>query len=669
MAEKRFDVNRKEPKKSFPKILPNFEGLTDFYDSDFFKEHLLYEGTDLGVTFTEDHIQVKLWAPMASRVYFLLYKKATDAQDVARLPMERMAEGIFQLILPLSATHHFYLFELHHDHEVTYTPGPYANAVGVNGEKGYLLDLKETDPEGFRSYEAPQLEDPVDAIIYEVHVRDLTIHEDSGVTHKGTYLGFVEEGTKNKKGHSTGIDHIKELGVTHVQLLPIFDYDVLDETKPHDSYNWGYDPMHYNAPEGSYATDPTLPAKRIEELKKLIMGVHKKGMGVIMDVVYNHTYDGYGSSFHKSIPLYYHRSVQGRLTNASGCGNETASERAMMRKFIIDSLSFWVKEYRIDGFRFDLMGIHDVDTMREVELALRKLNPGIILYGEGWAGGDSPLHEDLRMVKRNINAVPGIGAFNDDFRDAVKGHVFFTERGGFVSGQDERDSVKFGIVGATRHDGIHYGQILYTDFPWAVKPSQSINYVSAHDNLTLYDKLKQSNRGASKEVLKSMAKLANTLVLTSQGVPFLHAGVEFLRTKQGDHNSYRSSDSINALDWHRKSRNIDVVNYYKGVIALRKEYDAFRLRTKEDIEKYLTFYDGERENRIVYTLKDPKGFYTLLVAFNGGSKDQSLPLPKATWDVLLDKNNAGILPLWRTTQDTITLKAHSALILMTRDQL
>jgi pullulanase len=341
----------------------------------------------------------------------------------------------------------------------------------------------------------------------------------------------------------------------------------------------------------------------------------------------------------------------------------------MMRKFIIDSLVFWVEEYKIDGFRFDLMGIHDIVTMKEVESVLRKVKPDILLYGEGWTGGNSPLSEDLRLVKRNISQVPGIGVFNDDIRDGIKGHVFFNDKGGFVSGKGQRESVKFGIVGATNHPQVNYRKILYTDFPWAQNPGQSINYVSAHDNLTLYDKLEAANKDASREALKEMAKLANTIVLTSQGVPFLHAGVEFLRTKCGDHNSYRSSDSVNALNWSQKSRNIDVVQYYKGLIALRKEYPVFRLRTQEDIEKYLSFYGPEDRNIISYTLKDPNGFYTLLLAFNGGDRSFKLRIPTANWDVLLDKDEAGILPLWSTREPFINIKPYSAMILMTRDKI
>ncbi|NCC79605.1 MAG: type I pullulanase [Clostridia bacterium] len=658
-----------------PQLLPDFRKLTEFYDSDYFKENLIYDGDDLGLTYGVEGIRLKFWAPVATSVNLLLYQNAEDKEPLFVYPMEKDMKGTYSLSIPALADGLYYLLEVDHQGEKSYTPGPYVTSVSINGEKGCILDLRTTDPEGFRYHDAPKLENPVDAVVYEVHVRDMTIHRDSGVAAKGKYLGFVEEGTKNEKGHATGIDHLKELGVTHVQLLPIFDYNCLDESKEDGQYNWGYDPLNYNVPEGSYSSDARNPKARITELKSLIMGLHKNGMGVIIDVVYNHTSDSLLSNFHKSVPLYYHRSVEGSFTDASACGNETASERSMMKKFMIDSLLHWVKEYKIDGFRFDLMGIHDIETMLEIETALRKVKPDIILYGEGWTGGDSPLAEEKRLVKRNIGMAPGIGAFNDDFRDGVKGHVFFNHRGGFVSGGGLEESVKFGITGAVRHKDLDYGDILYTDFPWAQNPGQSINYVSAHDNLTLYDKLADVNKGKSAETIRDMAKLANAMVLTSQGVPFIHAGAEFLRTKFGDHNSYRSPDSINALHWDMKSRNIDVVNYYKGLIALRKTYKAFRMRTQEEIEENILFYRKERKaplklkasNVISYILKDPVEKITFLVAFNGSGQDQEITLPRASWDVLVDKFQAGTECLWRTEQKKVSLKPHSALVMRTDD--
>lgn len=671
-TQNELDVLQREQTR-IPQLLPDFAKLTEFYDSDYFRKNLVYHGDDLGLTYSAEGIRLKFWAPVATEVNLLLYQNAQDETPLFIYPMEKDVQGTYSLSIPALTDGFFYLLEVMHQGETTYTPGPYVTSVSINGEKGCILDLRKTDPEGFRYHDAPRLSSPVDAVVYEVHVRDMTIHHDSGAQAKGKYLGFVEEGTRNEKGHATGLDHLKELGVTHVQLLPIFDYNCLDESRDEGQYNWGYDPLNYNVPEGSYSSDPADPVARIRELKSLIMGLHKNGMGVIMDVVYNHTSDSLLSNFHKSVPLYYHRSTEGSFTDASACGNETASERPMMRKFIIDSLLHWVKEYKIDGFRFDLMGIHDIETMKEIEKALREVKSDIILYGEGWTGGESPLAEDKRLVKKNIRETRGIGAFNDDFRDGVKGHVFFNHRGGFVSGCGQEESVKFGITGAVKHKDVNYDDIMYTDFPWAENPAQSINYVSAHDNLTLYDKLVDVNKGKSQETIRDMAKLANTIVLTSQGVPFIHAGAEFLRTKFGDHNSYRSPDSINALHWELKSRNIDMVNYYKGLLALRKKYSAFRMRTQKEIQENILFYTRYRKaplklkapNVVSYILKDPKERKTFLLAFNGGDKDQEITLPSASWDVLVDKFQAGTECLWRTQQKKVSLKAHSALVMVT----
>jgi len=656
-----------------PQLLPDFKKITEFYDSTYFMENLVYDGDDLGLTYSVEGIKLRFWAPVASQVNLLLYQNAEDENPLFVYPMKKDVKGTFLINIPSLADGLYYLLEVDHEGQKVTTPGPYVSSVSINGEKGCILDLRTTDPEGFRYYEAPTLENPVDAVVYEVHVRDMTIHADSGVAAKGKYLGFVEEGTKNDKGHATGIDHLKELGVTHVQLLPIFDYNCLDESTENELYNWGYDPHNFNAPEGSYSSDPRNPKARITELKQLIMGLHKNGMGVIMDVVYNHTTDNLLSNFHKSAPLYYHRSVDGVFTDASACGNETASERPMMRKFMMDSLIHWVKEYKIDGFRFDLMGIHDTETMKEIEKTLRKIKPDIILYGEGWAGGPSPLAEEKRLVKSNISETPGIGAFNDDFRDGVKGHVFFNARGGFVSGNGLEESVKFGIAGAVKHKDINYEDIMYATSPWAENPGQSINYVSAHDNLTLHDKLVEVNKESTPETIKDMAKLANAIVLTSQGVPFIHAGAEFLRTKFGDHNSYRSPDSINALHWEMKSKNIDMVNYYKGLISLRKKYKAFRMRTQKEIEENISFYTRDKKaplalenaNVVSYILKDPLENKTFLVAFNGGDRNQEITIPEASWDVLVDKFQAGTNSLWSTAQKKVTLKAHSSLVMIT----
>ncbi len=644
--------------------------LTSYYDSAEFRETMIYLGDDLGVTYHDHIIQFKLWAPIAEYVTLLLYKGPYNETPLFAYEMNRQDQGVFEYDLPLLYDGLYYLFEIKNGTRFFDTPGPEAKVVGINGEKGYLCNVRSTDPVGFRDINCPELKNPVDAIIYEAHIRDFTIHHDSGALEKGSFLGFSEEGTQNSDHMKTGIDHLKELGITHVQLLPIYDYNCLDEAAPKgEQYNWGYDPLNYNAVEGSYSSDPKIPTARIRELKNLIMSLHRSSIGVIMDVVYNHTSDQFDANFHKSAPYYYHRTAHGNLTDASGCGNETASERPMMRQFMINSLLHWVREYKIDGFRFDLMGVHDIETMEEIAKVLRNEKKDILLYGEGWSGGSSPLPEDKRLVKRNLNLTPSIGGFNDDFRDAIKGHVFYDEAGGFVQGQGFKESIKFGIVGAVYHKDIHYGNINYTDFPWAVHPGQSINYASAHDNLTLYDKLKASTSNKeNEEQIKQMAKLTSALVLTSQGVPFLHAGEEFLRTKFGDANSYRSPDSINAINWKMKSTNYDVYAYHKGLIKLRKTYPHFRLGNQEAIQNHLHFYTGENaydHNLVAYYLDNPdqKASTSFFVAFNGNHEERSLTLDKGNWQILVNDVEAGIIPLGDVS-GKVMISPTSALVLM-----
>ena len=405
---------------------------------------------------------------------------------------------------------------------------------------------------------------------------------------------------------STGLDHIKELGVTHIHLLPSFDFMSIDETKLEEqNFNWGYDPQNYNVPEGSYSTNPADGNVRIREFKQLVKTLHENGLRIVMDVVYNHTGATMESNFNQIFPEYYYRMTpRGGFSDASACGNETASEKPMVRKFIIESVKYWAQEYHIDGFRFDLMGIHDITTMNEVSKALHEIDPTIFIYGEGWTAGDSPLKEKKRALKKYTFKMEGIAAFSDDMRDGVKGHVFTHHDRGFASGNpNSKESVKFGIVAATEHPQINYEAVNYSDYAWAKEPSQCINYVSCHDNHTLLDRLINSNPGEPESELIKMHKLANTIILTSQGVPFLHAGVEMLRTKQGVENSFKSPDSINQIDWSRKTEYLEVVNYYQKLIDLRKNHPAFRMPTKTMIQKHLSFIEMPDSNLIGYQIK------------------------------------------------------------------
>ena len=481
---------------------------------------------------------------------------------------------------------------------------PYAKALTINGEMGVVIDLEKTNPPNWLETPIPNLNSFNDAIIYELHVRDFSIAKDSGIRNKGLYLGFTEANTKGPGGVTTGLAHLVELGITHVQLLPIFDYGTVDERKPFASYNWGYDPLNYNAPEGSYATEPQNPLNRINELKQLILALREKGIRVVMDVVYNHTWQTEVSNLNRLVPNYYYRQdSKGNFTNGSGCGNELATERYMVRKLIVDSLCYWAKEYTIRGFRMDLMALYDLETVQIIRSELDKIDARTILYGEGWTGGPSMLPDQKMALKGQASKFPGVGVFNDDFRDAIKGHVFREDNKGFVSGAyGMQESIKCGIVAATNHPDVDYRQVLYAHNPYAKLPSQAINYAEAHDNLTLWDKLLRTNPRDDELVQK-----AGALLLLAQGIPFIHGGMEFCRTKYGDFNSYKSGDDINQIVWGRKLRYYDVYKYYQGLISLRKNHPAFRLKTAEEIATHLQFLPVMGPLLLGVELKDSAG--------------------------------------------------------------
>jgi pullulanase len=509
-------------------------------------------------------------------------------------------------------------------------PDPYAKAVGTNGKRAMLVDLKKTNPTGWEKDKQPTLKNATDAIIYELHIRDASIAASSGITHKGKYLGLAETGTKNPAGQSTGLDHLKELGVTHIHLLPFFDYNSVDESetiKP--QYNWGYDPLNYNAPEGSYASNAADGTVRIKELKQLVQAFHKKGLAVVMDVVYNHTGVTNESSFNQLAPGYYYRHTKtGSFSNATACGNETASEKAMMRKFMIESVLYWAKEYHIDGFRFDLMGVHDIETMNQISAALHKLNPNILIYGEGWTAGASPLPDSLRALKQNAAQLNRIAVFSDDIRDGIKGSVFEAADRGFASGKPGmEESIKFGIVAATQHPQINYSKVNYSKRPYAATPANTISYAECHDNNTLWDKLAISAPKATLAQRTEMHKLALSIVLTSQGISFLHAGTEFLRSKYGIENSYNQPDSINAIDWNLKTTNKAVFTYVQQLIQLRKAHPAFTMTSSTQIQNNLHFFDTEA-GVIGYQINSTAvkdSWKTIQVWFNGTAQEKIIP--------------------------------------------
>ncbi len=608
-----------------------------------FDDYPVYAGTDLGLSYTPARSVLKLWSPPAQAARLHLYEAGEGGAPLETLPMQRSQDGVWELTVRKDLKGRFYTFQVQINGEwLAEVPDPYVKAVGVNGNRGMVLDLADTNPEGWEQDQRPPLQNFTDIIIYELHVRDLSSDPNSGIRHTGKFLGLTETGTRSREGELTGLDHIKDLGITHVHLLPSFDFKSLDERiLDNPKYNWGYDPKNYNVPEGSYATNPFDGAVRIREFKQMVKTLHDNGIRVILDVVYNHTGDTENALFNQLVPSYYYRQrPDGSFSDASACGNETASERPMMRKFMIESVKYWVEEYHLDGFRFDLMGIHDQETMNLLSAALHEIDSTIFIYGEGWTAGDSPLPEEKRALKKYTHQLNGVAAFSDDIRDAIKGHVFTHDAKGFASGLPGlEESVKFGIVAATQHPQVNYEAVNYSNAPWAREPWQTITYVSCHDNHTLWDRLQISCPEATVAERIQMHQLAAAMMLTSQGVSFLHAGVEMLRTKQGVENSYESPDSINQLDWARKSQYRDVFDYFKKLIALRKNHPAFRMMKTADIAKHLHFLDINDKNFIAYTLSGNANgdrWQNILVVFNANRSARTINVPTGEWTLVLE---------------------------------
>ena len=565
-----------------------------------------YDGEDLEMVITDNSVDFALWSPKADEVELNIYPTDKDSEALETIMMSKGDNGVWRASISRENVGKFYTFKVKYDGKwLAETPGVWAKAVGTNGMRAAILDVETTNPEGWSEDKGPELKNITDAVIYEMHHRDFSVDPTSGIVNKGKFLALTEQGTKSPKGDKTGIDHLKELGVTHVHILPSYDYNSVDESRLDEpQYNWGYDPFNYNAPEGSYSTNPADPAARIREMKQMVKSLHDAGIGVIMDVVYNHTSLNDDSNFSLTAPGYYYRYREdGTYSDASGCGNETASERQQMRDFIINSVKYWVSEYHIDGFRFDLMAIHDMETMNEVVDELKEINPNIFVYGEGWTAGDSPLPVEKRALKENVAKMDGIAVFSDDIRDAVKGHYSDATDRGFATGKPgNEETVKIGIVASTAHPQVDYSKGNNSKFAYAKAPTEIINYVSCHDDLTLTDKLAKSMPEASVEQRRRAAKLAQTIVFTSQGTPFMFAGEEIFRDKKGVHNSYKSPDSINAIDWTLKNKYADQFNYYKELIRLRKTHPAFRMTTAVEIAENIVFDDINTDNLISYSI-------------------------------------------------------------------
>ncbi len=654
--------------KSYTLSVTGMESVTvvprTYFASDEFAAAYGYDGP-LGVELTATSTVFRLWAPTASAVKLNLYASGNGGSAEKTAELVKGEKGVWTHTEPESLAGKYYTYTVTTALGRQVAVDPYAVSAGVNGNRGMILDLDTTDPQGWTSapYVPAGVENYTDAQIWEVQIRDFS-NTISTSNYKGKYLAFTETGLKNEAGMSVGVDYLKELGITHVHLMPTFDYASVDESKP-SGYNWGYDPKNYNVPEGSYATDPTDGAVRVREFKQMVQSLHENGIGVIMDVVYNHTYDG-NSNLNKIVPYYYYRyQSNGTMSNGSGCGNETASEHSMFRRYMIDSLTYWQKEYNVDGFRFDLMALHDVETMRAIEKAVHAINPHALLYGEGWTGGTSELAADKQSKLSNIKNVNkntqtnGIAMFNDVIRDAIKGSVFDANDTGFATGAkaEYSEKIRFGVNGGVLDTA--FG----TDSTWeAYNPTNVVNYASAHDNHTLWDRICHVY-GEKAETLSDRMRrnyLAAAIVQTSLGIPFMQAGEEMLRTKKNadgtyNENSYNASDAVNNLDWSAltdTSPQMQTMRYYRGLIAFRKAHKVLRLPSSENVCS-LVKADGAL---LVFTMTDSATGETLCVVYNAEEKEKNVTLPAGSWDLYVNAVRAGVTPIETELSDAQTVE-------------
>ena len=555
------------------------------------------------------------------------------------------------------------------------TPGVFAKAVGVNGNRGAIIDLAQTNPAGWENDVRPTIQSPADLVIYEMHWRDFSIDASSGLQNKGKFLALTEP---------KAIQHLKNLGVNAIHILPSFDYASVDETKlSTPQYNWGYDPKNYNVPEGSYSTDPYKPETRIKEFKEMVQALHKAGIRVILDVVYNHTFDINNSNFQRTYPGYYYRkTAAGKYSDGSGCGNETASEKPLMREFMLESVKYWINEYHIDGFRFDLMGVHDIETMQKIRQMVNEIDPSIYIYGEGWSAGSCAYPTEKLAMKANTQQLQGIGAFSDDMRDALRGPFSDDHKGALLAGlPGEEESLKFGIVGGIAHPQVDMNKVNYDKQPWTNNPTEQISYVSCHDDMCLVDRLKASipsltDKNIPEDLRKAelirIDQLAQTAVFTSQGVPFILSGEEMLRDKKGVHNSYNSPDSINHLDWNNLQSYPQVFIYYKNLIQLRKNHTAFRLSTGDKVRQHLSFLPSEdakgvkQDCLVGFQLKDLQGidaWKNIIVIFNFNKEAKEMAIPEGEYTVACCNGVINEEGLGHVSGKEVLVDGQSALIL------
>jgi len=609
------------------------------------------------VAYTKDATTFTLFAPNdAKSVKVRLYNAGIDGKPTKTIKLKRTADNLWAATVKGNLDKKFYTFDIGKGE----CPGVFAKAVGVNGKRGAIINLDDTDPEGWNDDKKPVLKSPADLVVYEMHHRDFSIDPSSGLKYGGKFLALTEQ---------KAIDHLTKLGVNAVHILPSFDYASVDETQPNKpQYNWGYDPLNYNVPEGSYSTDPYTPATRIREFKQMVQALHKAGIRVILDVVYNHTFNIEGSGFQLTYPDYFFRkTADGNYSNGSGCGNETASDKPMMRRFMVESVKYWIDEYHIDGFRFDLMGVHDIETMNAIRQAVDNIDPTIFIYGEGWSAGSCAYPQEKLGMKANVAQMPGIAAFSDEIRDALRGPFSDDHKGAFLIGEaDQEESIKFGIAGAIEHPQIDMTKVNYSKTPWATEPTQMISYVSCHDDMCLFDRLRTSYPGATTDELIRLDLLAQTAVMTSQGVPFILCGEEMLRDKKGVHDSFDSPDSINHLDWNNLQKYPQVFDYYSKLIALRKNHPAFRLGNADLVRKHLEFLDDSDKLTVAFRLKNYAGrddWRDIIVILNANKTERCIDIPQGTYSIVCKDGKINEAGLGIISADTITIAPQSAIIL------
>lgn len=639
-----------------------------------------------------------LWAPSAVSVRLTIYPTGDGGVADASYDMNKSIAGKWTLSLKGDFEGKFYTFRVKvQGGWLDETPGIFCKATGVNGRRAAIIDMKTTNPEGWGEDRRPELKDFSDIVLYEMHHRDFSMDRESGIKHKGKFLALTENGTKNANGHSTGLDHLKQLGITHVHLLPSFDFGSIDEKHPEHSYNWGYDPVNYNVPEGSYSTDPYTPATRIREFKQMVMALHRAGIRVVLDVVYNHVFDAASSQFERTVPGYFFRhNADGSLSNASGCGNETASEMPMVRKFMVESVLYWLNEYHVDGFRFDLMGIHDIETMNAIREAVNAVDPSVFIYGEGWAASSPALPEARLAMKGHIGELNEIAAFGDEFRDGLRGSWTDDTEGAFLLNRHGHDeSVKFGIVGAIKHPQVDYSRVNYSKNPWANEPTQMISYVSCHDDLCLSDRLmttlayRANSKGAavvsdnlsavsdetsavsanlspvSTDEHLRLQKLAETAVLTSQGVPLIWCGDEILRDKKGVRNSYNSPDSVNSIPWAHKTAHKDLFDYISHLINIRKSHKAFHMGSAKLVQQNLHFLPSPK-NVIAFELHGTAvgdSWGRIVVVLNGKTTSTKVAVPQGTYTVVCRNGEINPEGLAKINCKSVSISPQSALIM------